>query len=210
MRHEACGADFAPLLVCRSCGERARATKTLWRNGARADRGRGPSRSRRRGGDRRPSAMRRPGLFPQTMSVHGQPVGFRTAGRGVRRHQPVHRLPDASSALRPARSPTGCRSSPPTACLSSADNRYRLTEKGRALFPVLVTALQWAQRWFQAPEGPAVILTHTACGRRFTRGPDVRPVRPAAARDAGPPRSSHATRAARKMARKSICSAVSY
>ena len=25
-------------------------------------------------------------------------------------------------------------------------------------------ALQWAQRWFQAPEGPAVILTHTACG----------------------------------------------
>ena len=48
-----------------------------------------------------------------------------------------------------------------------SDNRYRLTEKGRALFPVLVTALQWAQRWYQAPEGPAVILTHTACGRRF-------------------------------------------
>ena len=40
-----------------------------------------------------------------------------------------------------------------------SDNRYRLTEKGRALFPVLVTALQWAQRWYQAPEGPAVILT---------------------------------------------------
>ena len=48
-----------------------------------------------------------------------------------------------------------------------SDNRYRLTEKGRALFPVLVTALQWAQRWYQAPEGPAVILTHTVCGRRF-------------------------------------------
>ena len=48
-----------------------------------------------------------------------------------------------------------------------SDNRYRLTEKGRALFPVLVTALQWAQRWYQAPEGPAVILTHTGCGRRF-------------------------------------------
>ena len=48
-----------------------------------------------------------------------------------------------------------------------SDNRYRLTEKGRALFPVLVTALQWAQRWYQAPEGPAVTLTHTVCGRRF-------------------------------------------
>jgi len=52
--------------------------------------------------------------------------------------------------------------------LGVSDNRYRLTEKGRALFPVLVTALGWAQRWYQASEGPAVILTHTACGRRFS------------------------------------------
>ena len=51
--------------------------------------------------------------------------------------------------------------------LVSTDNRYRLTEKGRALFPVLITALQWAQRWFDTPEGPAVLLTHTACSRRF-------------------------------------------
>ena len=52
--------------------------------------------------------------------------------------------------------------------LVAADNRYRLTEKGRALFPVLISALQWAQRWFRAPEGPAVVLTHTACGGRFS------------------------------------------
>ena len=32
---------------------------------------------------------------------------------------------------------------------------------------VLVMALQWAQRWFPAAEGPAVQLTHTACGTRF-------------------------------------------
>jgi DNA-binding HxlR family transcriptional regulator len=51
--------------------------------------------------------------------------------------------------------------------LVCADNRYRLTEKGRALFGVLVLALQWAQRWFRAPEGPAVIMTHTSCGARF-------------------------------------------
>jgi DNA-binding HxlR family transcriptional regulator len=48
-----------------------------------------------------------------------------------------------------------------------SDSRYRLTEKGRALFPVLVTALQWAQRWYRAAEGPAVGLTHTFCGRPF-------------------------------------------
>jgi DNA-binding HxlR family transcriptional regulator len=49
--------------------------------------------------------------------------------------------------------------------LVSNENRYRLTEKGRALFAVLVTALQWSQRWYPAPEGPAVILTHTGCGQ---------------------------------------------
>ena len=52
--------------------------------------------------------------------------------------------------------------------LVGVDNRYRLTEKGRAFFPVLVSALQWAQHWFWAPEGPAVVLMHTACGRRFS------------------------------------------
>ena len=51
--------------------------------------------------------------------------------------------------------------------LVATDNRYRLTEKGRALFPVLISALQWAQRWFPAPEGVAVMLTHTGCGGRF-------------------------------------------
>jgi hypothetical protein len=51
--------------------------------------------------------------------------------------------------------------------MSAADNRYHLTEKGRALFPVLISALQWAERWFHAAEGPAVVLTHTVCGRRF-------------------------------------------
>ena len=47
------------------------------------------------------------------------------------------------------------------------DGRYLLTEKGRAAFPILITALQWAQRWFAAPEGPAVVLRHDSCGRDF-------------------------------------------
>jgi DNA-binding HxlR family transcriptional regulator len=51
--------------------------------------------------------------------------------------------------------------------LDATDGRYLLTEKGRATFPILVTALQWAQRWFAAPEGPAVILRHDPCGGAF-------------------------------------------
>ena len=65
--------------------------------------------------------------------------------------------------------------------LEASDNRYRLTEKGRALFPVLVTALQWAQRWFQAPEGPAVDSHPHGVRPAIQRGADVRPVRGRAA-----------------------------
>jgi len=50
---------------------------------------------------------------------------------------------------------------------TGGDNRYRLTEKGRALYPVLVSALHWAQRWYRTAEGPAVLLTHTTCGKPF-------------------------------------------
>ena len=36
--------------------------------------------------------------------------------------------------------------------------------KGRALAGVLVTALQWAQTWFVAPDGPAIVVRHRDCG----------------------------------------------
>jgi DNA-binding HxlR family transcriptional regulator len=45
--------------------------------------------------------------------------------------------------------------------------QYHLTEKGRAFLPVLCTALHWGQRWFVAPEGPAVTLIHDDCGGPF-------------------------------------------
>lgn len=40
---------------------------------------------------------------------------------------------------------------------------YRLTEKGRDLYPVLVSMLTWGDRWTAGPEGPPVKLTHE-CG----------------------------------------------
>ena len=45
---------------------------------------------------------------------------------------------------------------------------YRLSEKGLAFGAVLAAALQWAQRWFVAPEGPAITLRHDGCGKAFT------------------------------------------
>jgi DNA-binding HxlR family transcriptional regulator len=40
---------------------------------------------------------------------------------------------------------------------------YRLTDKGRDLWPILVSLLQYGDRYY-APEGPPVILRHRECG----------------------------------------------
>ena len=39
---------------------------------------------------------------------------------------------------------------------------YKLTEKGRDLWPVLTAMRQWGDRW-AAPDGPPVQLVHKAC-----------------------------------------------
>lgn len=41
---------------------------------------------------------------------------------------------------------------------------YRLTEKGRALLPVLLTMIGWGDRWANESDEPPVTLTHTKCG----------------------------------------------
>lgn len=46
---------------------------------------------------------------------------------------------------------------------------YRLTESGRDLLPVLLTLMQWGDRW-AAADGPPVRIRHLNCGH------DVEPV----------------------------------
>jgi DNA-binding HxlR family transcriptional regulator len=41
---------------------------------------------------------------------------------------------------------------------------YRLTEKGLDLYPILVTLMQWGDRYVTDDRGPAMILEHKACG----------------------------------------------
>ncbi|HEX3923524.1 MAG TPA: helix-turn-helix domain-containing protein [Streptosporangiaceae bacterium] len=45
-----------------------------------------------------------------------------------------------------------------------ARSEYRLTEKGLGLFPVIVSLLEWGNKYAASPEGPVVELTHRDCG----------------------------------------------
>jgi DNA-binding HxlR family transcriptional regulator len=163
MRHTVCAEDFVPQVSCRSCGELVSEKDVVaqW----------GPSGSWTRSVPaavtRRRSATSQAGLFPQTMAVLGNRWAFAIL---VAAFVGVSRFTDYQTQLGAPPGSIADRLSifEANGVLVAADNRYRLTEKGRALFPVLISALQWAQRWFRAPEGAAVVLTHTACGGHFT------------------------------------------
>jgi DNA-binding HxlR family transcriptional regulator len=46
-------------------------------------------------------------------------------------------------------------------------HEYRLTDKGRALFPAYVALMQWGNEWTELP-APPVDLLHKPCGHRTT------------------------------------------
>jgi DNA-binding HxlR family transcriptional regulator len=41
---------------------------------------------------------------------------------------------------------------------------YRLTDKGRDLWPVIVSLTRWGDRWMAGDDGPPVELVHRDCG----------------------------------------------
>ncbi|MET0151316.1 MAG: helix-turn-helix domain-containing protein [Candidatus Binatia bacterium] len=42
---------------------------------------------------------------------------------------------------------------------------YRLTEKGKDLYPVIVSLTRWGDRWMAGKAGPPIELVHKSCGR---------------------------------------------
>lgn len=44
---------------------------------------------------------------------------------------------------------------------------YRLTEKGRDLYPVVVSLTRWGDRWMAGAAGPPIELVHRSCGHQI-------------------------------------------
>ncbi|MBV8292982.1 MAG: helix-turn-helix transcriptional regulator [Mycobacterium sp.] len=168
MHHTVCDSDFAPMLTCRSCTEVVTEKQVAARWGPSGSWPRSVPEAvtrRRAGAD---GTRHQAGLFPETMSVFGN----RWAAAllvctflGTSRFTDFQTQLGAPPTLLAGRLQTFCANGVLSAPRQAG---YQLSEKGRAFFPVIVTALQCGQQWFHAPDGPAVLITHLGCGEQFT------------------------------------------
>lgn len=46
-------------------------------------------------------------------------------------------------------------------------HEYRLTEKGRDLYPLLLALVRWGDKWMDDGRGPPVLHQHKTCGHLF-------------------------------------------
>ncbi|MGY4711060.1 winged helix-turn-helix transcriptional regulator [Mycolicibacterium sp. CBM1] len=175
MRHEACGSHFAPLLRCGTCQAGVSDTEVALALGPSGTWERSAPAAATRRRSESEFAGRLAGLFPETMSVFGNRWAAAllvAAFLGSTRFTDFQNQLGAPPSLLAERLQTFCTigvlTTTPAKRTGPERAAYLLTDKGRSLFPVLVAALQWAQWWFQAPEGPAVVIIHRGCGAEFT------------------------------------------
>jgi DNA-binding HxlR family transcriptional regulator len=172
MYHVECGEEFSPVMGCRGCGQTADARDVRGKFGPSG----GLPRSVPQATTRRRSAggSPGPGLVPQTIELIGNrwsASALAAAFLGARRFTDMLQMMGAPPTIVSDRLRTFCQMGVLTTVATKARSgrvEYRLTDKGRAFFPHVMVMLDWGDRWFRAPEGPALLLTHTRCGGRFT------------------------------------------
>jgi DNA-binding HxlR family transcriptional regulator len=169
MHHAGCNDLFSPLVRCASCGHTVLDDDLELELGPSGQWSRiAPTATTRRRSES-DASVRQAGLFPQTMSILGNKWAAAllvSAFLGTSRFTDFQAQLGIPPSLLTGRLQTFCDIGVLDTVSAGGSERasYRLTVKGRALAGVLVTALQWAHRWFAAPDGDAVVIRHRGCG----------------------------------------------
>jgi DNA-binding HxlR family transcriptional regulator len=176
MRHSECGEEFSPVMHCRTCGKPAGIHDVRGTFGPSGGFERSVPRAttrRRSAGGSAAAGSSGPGLVPQTIELIGNrwsASALAAAFLGARRFTDMLEMMGAPPTIVSDRLRKFCQMGvleTVTARAGSGRAEYRLTDKGRAFFPHVMVMLEWGDRWFRAPEGPATLYTHVTCGGEF-------------------------------------------
>ncbi|UYP18484.1 helix-turn-helix transcriptional regulator [Rhodococcus sp. Z13] len=108
----------------------------------------------------------------RTLEVIGEKwtmIVLREVFNGVRRFEQMRRHTGISEAVLSARLRTLVEAGVLDTVPYREEGRrtrheYRLTDKGRDLYPILVALLQWGDKYCADDDGPALLIEHAGCG----------------------------------------------
>ncbi|EFQ84839.1 transcriptional regulator, HxlR family [Aeromicrobium marinum DSM 15272] len=167
MRHTTCGEFFDPVLTCGGCRHPIQWREVDAKIGPSGDWNRNlptTARRQRSRNDPRPSEV-----IDETMELIGNRWSSAILGAsflGATRFSDFQKRLSASPTIIADRlrvfAELGVLAQTPTA--ERADwMEYRLTAKGQAFLPVVLLMIEWGHRWYEAPDGPALLLHHIPC-----------------------------------------------
>lgn len=167
IHHLSCGNDCHPVLTCLECDDPVQPRDIIGVDGPAAGRDRSvPAAATRRRS--RAGIQTSDFAYPQTYAVLGNRWSTAMIGAafaGARQFKDFEQALGAPPTVITDRLQRFCELGVFTHVpqRDRPDRReYRLTDKGRAFFPVVMLIMAWGQRWFQSPEGPAQIFLHRA------------------------------------------------
>ncbi|WP_203882417.1 winged helix-turn-helix transcriptional regulator [Planotetraspora kaengkrachanensis] len=166
--HERCARRVGAELGCAACGKAPLTTRDTRTRGGGAGTFADVAVHRLHRRTARGHAARDPlSYFPETLEILGDrwsTVVMAAAFLGVRRFTEFEsRLGVAPSILSDRLSrfrELGVLGRPED---PGGSREYRLTDKGRAFFPVFAFLVDWAQRWYAGPPESKITIIHSAC-----------------------------------------------
>ena len=171
--HKNCGNRLIPIVVCSECGRKTHSADVYYEDGPGAGYSERPEIRRRRSSSPEIYERGRDCSVARTLTILGDRWSFlvlREAFFGVKRFDAVQcNLGIARNVLTDRLQNLVAKGIFERRAYRLRPQRfeYRLTEKGRDLYPCIITLMRWGDRWLAGDAGVPLNLYHRLCGKQF-------------------------------------------
>ncbi|WP_336987093.1 winged helix-turn-helix transcriptional regulator [Altererythrobacter aquiaggeris] len=174
IHHSRCGRSIEPRPACDHCAEEIKAHEVDWKPGPGLAQV-APDYSRRRRPSKSITARREGGALVDTLiGIFGDrwsTLIVRAMFTGIHRFDQIQQDTLMASNILSGRIDELIESGILCATLYNDHpprHEYRLTGKGRDLYPVILGMLQWGDKYYAAEQGPPLLLQHRICDKPLT------------------------------------------